>query len=300
MFRNKIGVLEWFHFEDYDHVKRFLDDCEALQIKELRTGISWAEWCSPGGKEWISWLIEELSKKLKVLPCLVYTPMDKGIMPKTSSPPLETSSYAEFVGEILFLFSEKFEYVELWNEPNNRAEWDSRLDPEYKIFSEMVKKAAAVAKQYGKKTVLGGICSADNVFLKLMEINGVLDYIDVVGVHGFPGTWEKNWTDWEEKIQKIRVITQKELWITETGFSTVGGREREQLMYFFEVLRLSVERIYWYGAYDLDRKYRATIEYTLGVYDEHEYNMGCKTAEGKEKMLYNNWVSLTKGIPVSV
>lgn len=32
-------------------------------------------------------------------------------------------------------FGDHFDYLELWNEPNNINDWDWRLDPEWQIFS---------------------------------------------------------------------------------------------------------------------------------------------------------------------
>jgi len=53
-------------------------------------------------------------------------------------------------------FGEFFDWVELWNEPNNLNEWDSRMDPQWNIFSEMIGGAAYWARNRGKKTVLPG------------------------------------------------------------------------------------------------------------------------------------------------
>lgn len=35
------------------------------------------------------------------------------------------------------------EAVMLWNEPNNLAHWDFRLDPEWHLFAAMIKSLAA-------------------------------------------------------------------------------------------------------------------------------------------------------------
>ena len=35
------------------------------------------------------------------------------------------------------------EAVKFWNEPNNKSHWAFEIDPQWEIFSEMVKRAAS-------------------------------------------------------------------------------------------------------------------------------------------------------------
>jgi hypothetical protein len=35
-------------------------------------------------------------------------------------------------------FGKHFEWVELWDRPDDPNHWDTRLDPEWRIFSEMM------------------------------------------------------------------------------------------------------------------------------------------------------------------
>jgi CDP-paratose 2-epimerase len=77
-----------------------------------------------------------------VLPCFVYTPPSWGAAAKTSAPPRELRSYADFIDAMITRFGRHFEWVELWNEPNNTREWDVTLDPHYYTFSEMIGSAA--------------------------------------------------------------------------------------------------------------------------------------------------------------
>ena len=288
-----VGILEWFHFGDKEHVERALTDLKSLGVTHLRTGVSWADWCRPGGEEWITWLIERLSLELNVLPCFVYTPPFLGVKWKTCSPPREILTYADFVQTMLSRFGHLFDVVELWNEPNNPVEWDNSLDPDWKIFSEMVRKAAEIVKGQGKATVLGGMSPCDVNWLSMIQSYGVLEFIDVVGVHGFPGTWEKNWKGWEKNILEIsEVIKSKHpgirIWITEVGFSTLGGREAEQLELFKETLNVPVERIYWYSLYDLPFEYKSTFQHITGRFESHEHHMGMKKKDGTAKLLFNS------------
>jgi CDP-paratose 2-epimerase len=86
-----------------------------------------------------------------------------------------------------------FQALVLWNEPNNRLKWNfERFDPHWKKFPEMIIMAGYLARHCQKQTVLGGMIPVDYHGLDLMNSYGVLDHIDVVAIHGFPGMW---WPD---------------------------------------------------------------------------------------------------------
>jgi len=72
------------------------------------------------------------------------------------------------------------EAVMFWNEPNNKSHWDFSLDPEWRIYAEMVKLAgAAVAAENPRLVrVLGGISPIDGAFVRNMQAQGVLDRLD--------------------------------------------------------------------------------------------------------------------------
>lgn len=287
-----VGILEWFAFEDRDFVEHTLADLERLGARHLRTGISWADWMRDGGPEWIAWLFERFERAgLEVLPCLLYTPPSEGEVARTSSPPRRLKSYADFVDQIIARHGRHFDYVELWNEPNNVAEWDFRRDPEYTKFAEMIILAANWAQQQGKKTVLGGMSPIDPGWLEHIIGQGVVEYIDVLGVHGFPGTWEKGWTNWHDQIGQVDQVLDRygfelPIWITEVGYSTRNHRDFQQLEVFRDALDAPAERVYWYGMYDLPSERSSILGFHL---DEREYHCGLKRADGGAKLLYRLW-----------
>jgi CDP-paratose 2-epimerase len=129
-----IGFLEWFHLGDYEKVEKVLADLHILQVKDLRIGISWADYHAPQGKEWYEWLISRLGRTLRLLPCVHYIPPSLGVEPKISSPPKFPKQYADFIDLLITKFDGYFEHLELWNEPNNLADWDWRLDPGMDYF----------------------------------------------------------------------------------------------------------------------------------------------------------------------
>jgi CDP-paratose 2-epimerase len=284
----RIGLVQWFHLNQYEAVEKTLEDLEKLNIDHIRTNISWADWHREDGREWYDWLFKTLGKKVKILPCILYTPPSLGMKPKSSAPPVEPRRYADFVDEMITLYGKYFDYVELWNEPNNLAEYDFTLDSDWNIFCEMVGSAASWAKQRGKKTVLGGMSPIDPNWLQHMFKKNLMPYIDVVGIHGFPDVFDYNWEGWNEEIEKVRRVLKQndsdaELWITEAGFPTWQRNEKKQLEEFINAIEANAERVYWYGLRDLDPGLPAVDRFHL---DEREYHFGMKHADDSPKLLY--------------
>ncbi len=282
------GMVEWFRPGEHARVERVLSDMKAIGAGSLRTGISWADWYTSEGKQWYDWLIPRLALEVEILPCVLYTPPSIGIEPKSSSPPKRPKDYADFIDLFITSFGSYFEYVELWNEPNNLSEWDWTLDPHWSSFAEMIGAAAYWAKQLGKKTVLGGMSPIDGHWLCRMFELGVMEYIDVVGIHGFPDIFDYSWKGWQRNISMVREILDErssacEIWVTEAGFSTWQHDEFKQAKVFLEFLAAPAQRIYWYGADDLDPGLAAVDRFHL---DEREYFFGFRKADGSPKLLH--------------
>src|SRR5829696_7269187 len=286
-----IGMLEWFRIGEHDRVDRVLDDLQALGVTELRTGISWADCWTPEGEAWYAWLFPQLARRVNLLPCFVDTPPGWGVAPKTSAPPGNLKVYADFLDTVITRYGKYFEWVELWNEPNDPRKWDQELDPYWLKFSEMIGNAAHWARHRGKKTVLGGMRPIDPNWLRMMGERGILEQIDAVGVHAFPGTSESQWEGWEPAVQRVREVLQQfnpaaKVWVTETGYSTWRHDERRQLTAFVDALNAPVERVYWYGMQDLDPRLSTGDGFHS---DERDYHFGLKRADGGEKLLYRLW-----------
>ncbi|WP_018480103.1 GDP-mannose 4,6-dehydratase [Pontibacter roseus] len=283
-----VGLVEWFRPGEYEHVKQVLADLKELGITELRTGVSWADYYTEGGKEWYNWLIPTLAQEVTLLPCFLYTPPSLGEKPRTSAPPKNLKSYADFLDVFITDLGEHFEWVELWNEPNNQVEYDFTLDYGWNKFAEMVGGAAYWCKQRGKKTLLGGMSPIDPNWLHTMFERGVMQYIDAVGIHGFPYVFDQQWDGWQSNVEAVRAVLDKfgskaELWITEAGFSTWQHDEYKQLEEFRLALDADVTRVYWYGLQDLDQSLPTVAGFHL---DDREYYFGLKRADGIPKLLY--------------
>lgn len=288
----EIGILEWFRVGEYEHVELAIKDLKKLGVKNLRTGLSWADWCSPEGKEWLSWLIPHLSKEFQVLPCLTYTPPSLGIEPKTSSPPRKPEEYTYFVEEMISVFGDYFEWIEIWNEPNNTSEWDWRLDPDWDIFSEMVRNASVKAKEFDKKVLLGGMSPIDPNWLNHMFYKRAMKNIDAIGIHGFPDVFDTMWEGWKTNLKRVQEVLDRynssiEVWITEAGYSTWQYDENRQLKEFIKAAELPVPRVYWYSLYDLDPDVPTVDGFHV---DDRSYFFGLKKDDGTPKLLYKKLV----------
>jgi CDP-paratose 2-epimerase len=131
----------------------------------------------------------------------------------------------------------------------------------------------------------------DPNWLALMFERGVMEYIDAVGIHGFPGVWEYSWEGWPANVAKVRAVLNRygslaEVWITEVGFSTWRHEEHRQLGAFVEAMDAPAERMYWYSGRDLDPD-RPTVD---GFHsDEREYHFGLKHWDRGDKLLFRVW-----------
>ncbi|SNB47497.1 GDP-mannose 4,6-dehydratase [Geobacter sp. DSM 9736] len=282
------GIVEWFRPGEYARVDRVLADLKKIGVRRLRTGISWADWHGRSGEKWYEWLIPRIAAQVEFLPCVLYTPPSIGEENKTSAPPRRLQDYADFVDILISRFGEHFDYIELWNEPNNLSEWDWTLDVHWTKFGEMIGGAAYWARQRGKKTVLGGMSPVDGQWLSRMFELGVMDHIDVVGIHGFPDIFDYTWKGWERTIALTHEVLRErnsscEIWVTEAGFSTWQHDERKQMRVFLEFLEAPATRIYWYGIDDLDPALAAVDRFHL---DEREYYFGLRKADGVPKLLF--------------
>ncbi len=292
----QVGLLEWFHVGEYERVESTLQHLKKLSITQLRTGISWADHYTEEGERWYRWLIPRLAKEVEILPCFLYTPPSIGLSPKTSSPPNYSQAYADFLDQCITQYGQYFEWVELWNEPNNQSEYDYTLDHHWEIFSEMIGKAAYWMQYRGKKTILGGMSPVDPNWLQMMYDRKLMNYIDAVGIHHFPFVFNDHWYGWQHLIAQVQEVVRRnageqKIWITETGFSTWQHDERKQLEVYQEAVTAHVERVYWYGLQDLDQRFPTVDGFHT---DEREYAFGLLKANGTEKLLYRLLKEKTK------
>jgi CDP-paratose 2-epimerase len=286
-----LGILEWFRPGEHERAERAIADLERLGVQHLRTGISWADYHRPGAHDWYDWLLPTLARHFDLLPCVLYVPPSLSRSKTTAGPPENPKAYADFLDLLVARHGRCFETIELWNEPNNLANWDRRLDAQWDGFASMIVQAAHWMRRKGKRTVLGGTCPLDLSWLRVMAERGVMADIDVVGLHGFPGTWESahtSWRPWPEQVQEVGALLAEHgfepaIWITETGYSTWRFDALNQIDCLLETLTAPVERVYWYGYQDLHPSQSSQEGWH---FDERHYHFGLVTAGGQPKLLY--------------
>src|SRR4051812_28900803 len=186
------------------------------------------------------------------------------------------------------------EAVMLWNEPNNLSHWDFHLDPDWRKFADMILLTVPAIRKANPelKIVLGGISPIDPKFMELMGSYGVLDAIDIVAVHGFPLDWN-HWQihDWPNKLDEIRAITSKPIWVSEAGVSSFGAEEVQAfgVKRTAELLLPIVERVHWYSLFDLPAAWPATTRHkeAEGSSYYRHYYMGLVREDGTPKLAMN-------------
>jgi beta-xylosidase len=182
------------------------------------------------------------------------------------------------------------EAAKIWNEPNNKSHWDPNLDPEWDLFARMTLLAgqAIRAENSTITRVLGGMSPIDPSFVRRLDERGVLEEIDVLAVHGFPLDWNL-WQihEWPNKIDEIRAVTDKPIWVTEAGVSSFGAEEVQAwgVKRTAELLIGKVPRIHWYSLYDLPSHWEATTRHkeAEGSSYYRHFHMGLLRADGTPK-----------------
>ncbi|MCU1335609.1 MAG: hypothetical protein JWO19_1190 [Bryobacterales bacterium] len=193
----------------------------------------------------------------------------------------------------------------LWNEPNNLSHWNFELDPDWAIYSRMVKMAADAIRTENSRLlrVLGGISPIDPGFLRNMDRQGVLSHVDVIAVHGFPLDWN-HWSihEWPDKLDEVRAVTKLPVWVSEVGVSTFGAEEVQVfgLKRTAELLIGRAERIHWYSLYDLPRGWPATTRHREAEgssYYRHFY-MGLVREDGTPKQALDHFREYTSQLGI--
>lgn len=188
------------------------------------------------------------------------------------------------------------EAVMLWNEPNNLSHWDFHLDPQWRRFAEMILLTVPAIRKVNPelRIALGGISPIDSKFMALMASYGVLDAIDIVAVHGFPLDWN-HWSihDWPKKLDEIRAITDKPVWVSEAGVSSFGAEEVQAfgLRRTAELLLPITERVHWYSLFDLPAAWPATTRHkeAEGSSYYRHYYMGLLREDGTAKLAVDSF-----------
>ena len=90
----ELGLCQWFHFEDHrlEDAVRWL---RHMNVKHLRTGLSWADSYRPGWERWFDRQMKAL-EDFDVTLTFCFTPAQCGVRPHYTSPPRYGEEFAEF------------------------------------------------------------------------------------------------------------------------------------------------------------------------------------------------------------
>jgi beta-xylosidase len=98
-FPPEFGLCQWFHFQDERSLELAVRWFERLGVREVRTGLSWAESHMPGADAWFDTLMSAL-EPFDVCATLCFTPPSRGIRPHHTSPPLDVTEFAWFARDM--------------------------------------------------------------------------------------------------------------------------------------------------------------------------------------------------------
>lgn len=94
-----IGLCQWFHFEDHR-----LDDAVSwmrrLGVRQLRTGLSWADSYRPHALDWFDRQMDALAE-FDVTVTFCFTPEHRGLAPHHTSAPLVPAEFADFCATMI-------------------------------------------------------------------------------------------------------------------------------------------------------------------------------------------------------
>lgn len=239
---------------DFD---RELDMARAAGVDTVRIDISWSSLEQSGRGNYANWYVEKADtffehaaqRGIKVIPVVWSTPCWASSAPAELRngcegawwdrdvhlyPPRDPDDFADAAAWVAQRWGAHLRAIEVWNEPNLEYSLVAR-DPAAayaRILKAAYPRIKAVRPQL---TVLGGaIAFADGYFLRQLYANGIRGSYDAISFHPYnewrdpDDRWQREWrqytylpgTEWMREIMVAHGDAGRDLWITETGFST--------------------------------------------------------------------------------
>jgi beta-xylosidase len=90
----EMGLMQWFHFED-PRLDEAVAWMKRLGVRQLRTGLSWADSLRPGAIDWFDRQMEALAD-FDVTLTFCFTPEQAGPGAHHTSPPHSPQQFADF------------------------------------------------------------------------------------------------------------------------------------------------------------------------------------------------------------
>lgn len=89
-----LGICQWFHYEDH-RLDSAVEWLRRLEVRQLRTGLSWADYFRPNAIEWFDRQMEAIDEFDTTI-TLCFTPEHLGIEPHYTSAPKDVNTFADF------------------------------------------------------------------------------------------------------------------------------------------------------------------------------------------------------------
>src|SRR5690606_31674261 len=165
---------------------------------------------------------------IMLLPFVMYTPEWAGVEGDYynfwRNPPVDLNAFGAFMHVIASRYRDQVHSWELWTEPDNLDYWRGTVE-EFAIMTQeavrQIRKADPDAL-----TVLGGLTwSNPEFFLELAREHRILDYFDVVNLHGYYETWRPEAAEeYPGFFYEMSTIIHDfgataDLWLAEFGYS---------------------------------------------------------------------------------
>jgi hypothetical protein len=94
-FSPEFGICQWFQFGDERALEIAVRWFERLGVREVRTGLSWADSHLPDAEQWFDTLMSAL-EPFNVCATLCFTPPSRGLRADHTSPPLDIGEFTYF------------------------------------------------------------------------------------------------------------------------------------------------------------------------------------------------------------
>jgi len=244
----------WSDVTDADAVHE-LDVLKAAGTNTVRVDLGWSSLESAGKGQYSPWLVQKVDsyvqaaadRGIKVIATFTTTPCWASSAPESlkqgcsadwwnrgvsAYPPTNANDYADAAAWVAQRWGAKLAALEVWNEPNQQGFLNSP-DPAG-AYAAILNAAYPRIKQAAPETtVLGGaLADSDGAFLLQLYVHGIQGHFDGFSLH--PYSWHNptienaqnrtytflNGVPWIHDILTLNGDGNRDLWLTEFGFST--------------------------------------------------------------------------------
>jgi polysaccharide biosynthesis protein PslG len=248
-----------------DTYERELDMLRDSGADALRLDISWSSLETEGKGRFSPWYVqktdhflEEASERnLKVIVSFWSTPCWASSAPEDRKQgctgqwwnrevdrwaPTNANDYADAAAWAAQRWGSKIAAIEIWNEPNLPDQYSLRAPDPAVAYADILKTAYPRVKQAAPDLpVLGGsLAFADGTFLERLYDLGIKGHFDAIAMHPYnewrdpDDLWKPEWrkytfrtgVPWVREIMVRHGDADKDIWLTEFGFSTCGTGDR--------------------------------------------------------------------------